>query len=640
MKRIRNFFVKKLYQAERCIMLILISILVLPCNAAEIWVSTNGSDGNPGTSIKPKATVQAALRQARELRRLNDSSAKNGITIFVHGGVYTLSEPIFIRPEDSGNKESQTVITAVSGEEPVLSGGLQVTGWKKSSKYIQGLPEKAQKQVWVAEAPCVGGDLLEFRQLWINGVKATRAKDVNGDNLQRISSWDKATGRIGVPATWVESFAKDFRQTESMEFVIHQMWAIANLRVKSMEKKGKEVLFTFQQPEARIQAEHPWPTPMMVDSVRSPFYLCNAIEFLDQPGEWYLDTESRKLYYWPRIGENLKKDMVVAPNLETLVEVAGTLDSPVSNVVFEGITFSYTTWMRPSVNGNVPLQAGMYMLDAYKLRPPGVPGNQNMGLENQAWIGRPAAAVQLTGVKNTTFENCSFKHLASCGIDYISGTEDNIIRGCLFKDIAGNGIQAGRFSDPGIETHLPYDPQDEREICTRLTISNNRITDVSNEDWGCVGIAAGYVRGINIEHNEISEVSYTGISLGWGWTKTVNCMRDNRVFGNYIHHYARHCYDVAGIYTLSVQPKTIISENVVDSIYHPAYVHDPNHWFYLYTDEGSSYITLKDNWCPSAKFLKNSNGPGNTWENNGPMVSDAIRQNAGLEPEFLYLKQK
>jgi len=111
-------------------------------------------------------------------------------------------------------------------------------------------------------------------------------------------------------------------------------------------------------------------------------------------------------------------------------------------------------------------------------------------------------------------------------------------------------------------------------------------------------------------------------------------MRDNKVHANYIHHYAKHMYDVAGIYTLSAQPKTFITENVVDSIYHPAYVHDPHHWFYLYTDEGSSFITIKDNWCPAEKFLKNANGPGNTWENNGPMVSDSIRIKAGLETKY------
>ncbi|MBQ1677691.1 MAG: hypothetical protein II065_09800, partial [Bacteroidaceae bacterium] len=157
-----------------------------------------------------------------------------------------------------------------------------------------------------------------------------------------------------------------------------------------------------------------------------------------------------------------------------------------------------------------------------------------------------------------------------------------------------------------------------------------KISDVTNEDWGTLGICAGFVRDVVIAHNEISEVSYSGINLGWGWTQSVNCMRGNEVYRNVIHHYAKHMYDCAGIYTLGAQPKTFVTGNVVYSIYHPSYAHDPNHWFYLYTDEGSSFITLTDNWTEGDKFLKNATGPGNVWENNGPEVSDSIKSLAGI----------
>ncbi|MBD0288149.1 MAG: L-rhamnose mutarotase, partial [Flavisolibacter sp.] len=166
------------------------------------------------------------------------------------------------------------------------------------------------------------------------------------------------------------------------------------------------------------------------------------------------------------------------------------------------------------------------------------------------------------------------------------------------------------------------------------------ITDVTNEDWGCVGIGAGYVRGINIEHNEISDVSYTGISMGWGWTRTINAMRNNTIAANKIHHYAKHMYDVSAIYTLSAQPGSVIIRNYIDSIYVAPYAHDPNHWFYLYTDEGSSYFTVKDNWCPAQKFLQNANGPNNVWENNGPQVADSIKMAAGIQRPYQYLLQE
>ena len=325
---------------------------------------------------------------------------------------------------------------------------------------------------------------------------------------------------------------------------------------------------------------------------------------------------------------------VIVPAVETLVRVEGTLDRPVCHIRFEKITFSYTTWMRPSEKGHVPLQAGMYLTDGYRIDPKMQRNYLNHPLDNQGWLGRPAAAVRVVAARQIDFERCRFEHLGSTGLDYEEAVQGGVVRGCLFRDIAGNGLLVGSFSPAAHETHLPYNPADRREVCTQQQINNCYFTEIGNEDWGCLAIAAGYVGDINIEHNEISEVPYSGISLGWGWTQTVNCMRNNRVHANLIHHYAKHMYDVAGIYTLGSQPKSYVTENCVHSIYKQGYVHDPNHWFYLYTDEGSSFITVRDNWTEGEKYLQNANGPGNVWENNCPKVDSVIRERAGLEAGY------
>jgi hypothetical protein len=559
--------------------------------------------------------LDEALREARELRRLNKTVPGEPVRIFMKGGIYPLYEPVFIRPEDSGVAASPTVIEAMPGEIPVLSGGIRLNKWKKEGKFL------------TAQIPEFNGNSFTFRQLWINGKKAVRARDVSDfEQMNRIRYNDRENRILWIPASSISKI----RKAKNLELIIHQMWEIAVLRIKSITIQGDSAGITFHNPEARIQFEHPWPQPLMNENSHSAFYLTNALELADEPGEWYFDKYDRKLYYFPFPEENANTIEAYIPVLETLVEISGTLDCPVEHIQFKGIHFQHTTWTRPSEKGHVPLQAGMYLLDAYKLRPPGVPGNFNLGIENQAWIGRPPAAVQINAAAYTVLENCYFEHLGTCGLDFISGTHHDRVEGCIFKDIAGNGIQTGKFSDTSVETHLPYDPGDKREICSYQQIKNNYILNVANEDWGCVGIVAGYVRDILIEHNEICEVSYTGISLGWGWTKTVNCMKNNRIHANYIHNYAKHNYDTAGIYTLSAQSKSEITENRVEQIYAPSYVHDPDHWFYIYTDEGSSFITVKDNWCPEEKFLKNANGPGNTWENNGPMVSEEIKNKAGL----------
>ena len=594
--------------------------------AGEIWISPKGSDFNNGTRQSPKATLTSALRQAREWRRTEDNRIQGGITIYMEGGTYAFHEPVFIRPEDSGTKESPTIIRSVGDEKVILSGGISINGWKKQGK------------VWVADVPVFNGRPLDFRQLWVNGKKAVRARDVEDfEKMNRICSVDEKNEILYVPVVSIRRLIdnKGNLKAKYAEMVLHQMWCVANLRIRSVEVQGDSAAIRFHQPESRIQFEHPWPRPMVTtDGHNSAFYLTNARELQDVPGEWYHDIDARKVYYYPREGEKMQEAEVIVPAVETLVRVEGTLDRPVRHIRFEKITFSYTTWMRPSEKGHVPLQAGMYLTDGYRIDPKMQRNYLNHPLDNQGWLGRPAAAVRVVAARQIDFERCRFEHLGSTGLDYEEAVQGGVVRGCLFRDIAGNGLLVGSFSPAAHETHLPYDPADRREVCTQQQINNCYFTEIGNEDWGCLAIAAGYVGDVNIEHNEISEVPYSGISLGWGWTQTVNCMRNNRVHANLIHHYAKHMYDVAGIYTLGSQPKSYVTENCVHSIYKPGYVHDPNHWFYLYTDEGSSFITVRDNWTEGEKYLQNANGPGNVWENNGPKVDSVIRERAGLEAGY------
>ncbi|WP_231463775.1 L-rhamnose mutarotase [Pedobacter sp. Leaf132] len=622
---------RRIYQAKAFFVLVS-SLLLFSLNASsvDIYVSLNGNDANLGTRKNPLATLHSAIRKASELRRLNDKSINGGIKIYIEKGFYQLNEPIVLRPEDSGTKASPTEIIAT--EKVILSGGVKIKGWKKLVGNLQSLPKEAMGKVWVTDMPNYDGGDLQFRQLWVNGNKAARAKNYNGDVMGRILSWDKEKQTCRIPLQSNINLAN----IKGMEMLIHQWWAIANLRVKSVKIVGNSAELAFMQPESRIQSEHPWPAPWISEKTgNSAFYLSNAIQFLNEPGEWYADLKNHKLYYWPKASENLLNAEVVAPAIENLLKIEGTIDNPVSFVSIKGISFEHSTWLRPSKQGHVPHQAGLYMLDAYKLKIPGTKDKST--LENQAWVGRPASAVEVTYANNTSFENCRFEHLASTGLDYKKGTSGNLIKGNLFKDIGGSAILIGTFSDEATEVHLPYNPSDKREISTNDKIENNFITDVTNEDWGAVGIGAGYVQGIEILHNEISNVSYSGISLGWGWTKTTNAMKNNTISANKIHHYGKHMYDVAGIYTLSAQPNSFITENVIDSIYKAPYAHLPEHWFYLYTDEGSSQFTIKNNWTPTEKYLQNANGPGNLWASNGLKVSDNIKLSAGLEQNYQYL---
>lgn len=553
--------------------------------------------------ITPDSSLADAVRQAREMRRLGQAT---DVTIRLAAGTYHLYEPLQLRPEDSG--------LTIEGSHATISGGLAISQWKRQGRLL------------VADVPDFNGRPIDFRQLWVNGRKAVRARDVSDfEQMARIRTYDKKNHVLWVPRTAVARILK----APYAELVLHEMWCTSNLRIKSITPQGDSAAIRFHDPEAKLQFEHPWPSPMTPDTKHpSPFYLTNAKELLDEPGEWYHDIREHKLYYMPRQGETVSEAIV--PVLETLVEFTGSAEHPVRHVTIRGIQFSHTTWLRPSLKGHVPLQAGMYLTEAYKLRP-SIDRPNNHKLDNQGWLGRARAAVELRHAEEVSFSNCRFEHLGGSGLDYVTFCKGGTTSNCTFTDIAMNGYVCGSFSPRGLETHLPYQPTDFREVCSRQEVSNCLFYDVTNEDWGCVAIAAGYVAGISIEHNTIHDVSYTGISLGWGWNRDLVCMKDNRVRANLIYNYAQHTYDCAGIYTLGNQPGTVVSENVVRDIARPSYVHDPDHWFYLYTDEGSSNITVRDNWTPEEKYLKNANGPGNLWENNGPQVNDEIKQHAGQQ---------
>ncbi|HEX4341769.1 MAG TPA: right-handed parallel beta-helix repeat-containing protein [Verrucomicrobiae bacterium] len=595
-----------------------------------VWPPDQQGISNTNTG---SAAVETIMRQARELRRLGQLATNEPLHILLHAGTYQLNRPWFIRPDDSGTEASPTIIEAADGERVMVSGGMQVTNWHKLHGGVMGLPESARKAAWVADVPIVNGRALEFRQLWVNSQKATRARTPN-DSLNRLVGWSR-TNQEALIAT---SALGALRDPTGVEMVFHQQWEIAICRLQSLVIDGDVTHLKFCEPESKIQFAHPWPQPVMSTNGNGPFYLANAIEFLDEPGEWFEDVAAGKVYYWPRAHEEMTNARVVAPMLESLVQMEGSLDRSVQYVGFKGIEFANTAWMRPSESGHVPLQAGMYLVEAYKLSPKGT--SYHRGLDNQAWIGRAPGAVAVINANHITFEKCRFENLGFSGLDFQSGTHDDVIEGCTFRDVGGNGIQLGKFSDPGIEAHIPYNPADEREISTHERIANNFVTDCGTEDWGCVGICVGYGREINIEHNEVFNLPYTGISLGWGWNKATNCMRDNRVFANHVHNIALRIGDTGGIYTLSPQPGSVIAENSLHDIHLSQYVPDPEHWFYLYADEGSSFITFRDNWCPSEKILKNANGPGNIWTNNGPQVSDDIKSAAGLEPMFQDLLQQ
>jgi hypothetical protein len=199
--------------------------------------------------------------------------------------------------------------------------------------------------------------------------------------------------------------------------------------------------------------------------------------------------------------------------------------------------------------------------------------------------------------RHIRFEQCSFVALGATGLDLATNVHHSEVVGCTFRNIGGTALLAGSFGEGPTEVHIPYNLVGAEEgFCSFLTIEDNTITNATREDWGAVGIGCGYVHDVEIVRNTVSQVNYSAIAVGWGWTKHKSGMARNRIAYNTVRDYARQLYDTGGIYTLSNQPKSVIEYN---TIYAPVDAPYATNYraFCIYLDAATDGYTIRDNWC-------------------------------------------
>ena len=380
------------------------------------------------------------------------------------------------------------------------------------------------------------------------------------EGMERMLAFDVATRTITIPTppkSVLDSLKSHLSPLTShlspLEMVVHQRWAIAILRVKEMKVQGDKTVVSFMEPESRLEFEHPWPQPVIGGEKGNSSFLLRTTEQRD--------------------------------GIEQLVVIDGA-----NYVTFDNITFANTCWNRPLHKGHVTLQGGFPLMDAYKLATPGLPWDSE--LENQAWVERPVSAITVRNAHHVTFDRVVFEGLAATALDFVDNISDCRVQGCTFGNIGGTAIMGGSFAESPREVHRPY--TDLASRCQRLTIERNFIVDAATEDWGAVAIGLGYVRDCTISNNYVNRVNYSGICVGWGWTPLDTGMKNNRIIGNSVKGYARQLYDAGGIYTLSNQPGSVISDNKISAPY-PAPYATNNRGFRIYLDARTDGFTIENN---------------------------------------------
>lgn len=569
---------------------------------AEFYVSTQGDDSNSGSKDSPFLTLEKA--QA-EVRKINQDMTGD-IVVYLADGTYHLNDTLVFDERDSATNDFIIKYAAADGANPIISGGSEISGF---SLYDE------ENNIYSAKVE----DGFTFRQLYVNGKKAVRARS-NTDYSTRIigaSRFDKDGNLIPenlnyggedalVPAAYGEIYIKadefgEYKNLEKVELHVLTAWVENILRIKTARTDGEQVVIRIQDHENDLifNRLHPNIDGYSHKSTHDfVYYIENAYELIDTDNEWYLDESTSTLYFKAPEDMDMNTAKVIAPRLETLVSVNSTDNSKISNLAFEGITFAYSTWNLPSENGLVDLQAGMY-------------ANYCIFKTNDCGALRPAAGIYVANTSNFTMKNCTVQDMGAAGIDLHYGTYHSLIQDNIIQNISGNGIMIGKFVvDENTDYHVAYNPENKDEICTDDRIVNNYVLNIGTDYEGSVGIGAGYPKNILIANNEIAYAPYTGISIGFGWTSDDNAMSGNRILNNHIHHTSQILCDAGGIYTLSKQPKSEMSGNYIHDINIPAWADYETCGIYM--DEQTGGYTVKNNVLENAPIIwRNQNGTNN-----------------------------
>jgi parallel beta-helix repeat protein len=505
------------------------------------YVSPAGNDAWSGRLAQPnKAKTNgpfATLERARDvIRALKERQAlSKPVTVYLRGGVYTLTRPLYFLPEDSGTAKCPITYAAYPGEKAVLSGGRAITGWKKA---VAGGPEN-RPELWMAEVPGVKEGEWYFHQLFVNGQRRQRARSPNtgffrADGIFQAGDPTRFKFHPGdIHAAWVEQ--------GDVEVIGLEKWAEFRMPIKGVDEATSTATLSTARQE-------------FGDDKNARYWVENAADALDAVGEWYLDRRSGTLSYLAMPGEDVTQAQFVAPFLPQLIRMEGkerTSDF-VHDIVLRGLTFAYTDWTL-APKGYVDMQA------AYDI----------------------PAAVELQRARNCRIEQSAFVHLGQYALQIWKGSHGNQVGGNEMTDLGAGGVKVGGFALPEAE-----------ELATSATVvSDNYIHNIGIVYPAAVGVWIGQSNGNTVAHNEIADTYYTAISLGWTWGYGPTAAHDNRIEFNNLYNVGRGLLsDMGCIYSLGVQPGSVERNNLC---------HDVSRFEYggwgIYTDEGSSQITIENN---------------------------------------------
>lgn len=530
------------------------------------FVSTEGSDSWSGKLPEPNADGTdgplATIAGARDLlrRKKQAGSWEGPTTVWIRGGRYDTSEPIAFTDADS----APVTYAAYPGERPVIDGGRRITGWREE--------KWKDLSVWVTHLPELAAGKWRFRQLFVNGGRRLRPRwpkqgffrmaDVPSISLEHTSLFDGADCFRSVPGEM-----KLWHNINDVEVMVFHFWVDERMPITAYDEEtglvtcSRKSVFTLKQE---------------VGNQFNEYYLENVFEALTEPGEWYADTVSGNVYYLPLPGEKLEEADIAAPAVEQLIVLRGDPEAGryVEFLRFQGLEFVHTDWRQP---------------DEGVISPDLIPDPELAGQPVARFACSPQAAlfvpgvIAMKGARWCAVQGCTIKHAGYYAVDVGDGCFGVQLADNTMTDLGAGGVKINGSDAKG--------PLSRRTA--RIAVTDNRIHDCGKVFCGAVGIVSMHASDNILSHNHIHHLPYSGISCGWVWGYDDNVSCNNRIEKNHIHDLGfGWLSDMGGIYTLGVQPGTVIRGNLIHDIEKKIY----GGWG-IYLDEGSSYIVVENNIC-------------------------------------------